>query len=147
MPELTVSNMTIEAMNGFLEGSLVGHLGIEILEVGDGFVKGRMPLDERTRQPQGALHGGASLAFAETLGGVGSAYYLDLEKQFPIGVEINANHIRAVTAGHVYGTATALHLGKRTHVWEIKIVDEQGRLTCASRFTQTIIDVGVTQDG
>nr|VFJ93378.1 MAG: 1,4-dihydroxy-2-naphthoyl-CoA hydrolase [Candidatus Kentron sp. LFY] len=133
--------MTLETINELMQGSLIGHLGIEILEIGDKFVKGRMPVDERTRQPQGALHGGASAAFSETLGGTGSAYYLDLEKQFPIGVEINANHIQAATAGYVHGTATALHLGKRTHVWEIKIVDEEDRLICASRLTNTIIDL------
>lgn len=143
MSEPIVSNTATETVNKILKDSLVGHLGMEILEIGDGIVRGKMPLDERTRQPQGALHGGASLAFAETLGGVGSAYYLDLQKQFPVGVEINANHIRAVTSGYVYGTATALHVGKRTHVWEIKIFDEQKRLVCASRFTQTIIDVGM----
>jgi len=141
MSDLMLPNMPLSTINEFMQGSLVGHLGIEILEIGDKFVKGRMPVDERTRQPQGALHGGASVAFAETLGGTGSAYYLDLEKQFPIGVEINANHMRAVTAGHVYGTATALHLGKRTHVWEIKINDEEDRLICASRLTNTIIDL------
>nr|VFK25168.1 MAG: 1,4-dihydroxy-2-naphthoyl-CoA hydrolase [Candidatus Kentron sp. MB] len=141
MSNLILSNMPIEIVNQFMQGSLVAHLGIEILEVGDGFVKGKMPVDERTRQPQGALHGGASVAFAETLGGTGSAYYLDLEKQFPVGVEINANHIRAATSGYVYGVATAIHLGKRTHVWEIKIVDEEDKLVCASRFTNTIIDL------
>nr|VFJ89351.1 MAG: 1,4-dihydroxy-2-naphthoyl-CoA hydrolase [Candidatus Kentron sp. H]VFJ91146.1 MAG: 1,4-dihydroxy-2-naphthoyl-CoA hydrolase [Candidatus Kentron sp. H]VFJ97466.1 MAG: 1,4-dihydroxy-2-naphthoyl-CoA hydrolase [Candidatus Kentron sp. H] len=144
MSEPMISNMTVEAMNERLRGTLVGHLGIEILEVGDGFAKGRMPVDERTRQPRGALHGGASLTLAETLGGVGSAYYLDLERQFPVGVEINANHIRAATGGYVYGVATILHFGKRTHVWEIRIVDEEDRLICASRFTQAIIDVGMT---
>jgi len=144
MSDLIGSKMTVETVNALMQESLISRLGIEILEAEDGFVRGRMPVDERTRQPQGALHGGASLAFAETLGGVGSAYYLDLEKQFPIGVEINANHIRAVTSGYVYGTATPLHLGKRTHVWEIKIFDEEEKLICASRFTQTIIDVGMS---
>nr|VFJ45727.1 MAG: uncharacterized domain 1-containing protein [Candidatus Kentron sp. DK] len=143
MPDLAISDMSIEAVNRFLADSLVGHLGMEILELGQGRVRGRMPVDRRTRQPQGALHGGASLAFAETLGGVGAAYFLDLERQFPVGVEINANHIRAVTSGYVVGVATALHIGKRTHVWEIKLFDDQERLTCASRFTQAIIDIGV----
>nr|VFK14615.1 MAG: 1,4-dihydroxy-2-naphthoyl-CoA hydrolase [Candidatus Kentron sp. LPFa]VFK14751.1 MAG: 1,4-dihydroxy-2-naphthoyl-CoA hydrolase [Candidatus Kentron sp. LPFa]VFK30526.1 MAG: 1,4-dihydroxy-2-naphthoyl-CoA hydrolase [Candidatus Kentron sp. LPFa]VFK60650.1 MAG: 1,4-dihydroxy-2-naphthoyl-CoA hydrolase [Candidatus Kentron sp. UNK]VFK69847.1 MAG: 1,4-dihydroxy-2-naphthoyl-CoA hydrolase [Candidatus Kentron sp. UNK] len=141
MSDPTLSNMTLESINELMQGSLIGHLGIEILDIGDRFVKGRMPVDERTRQPQGALHGGASAAFAETLGGVGSAYYLNLEKQFPIGVEVNANHMRAATSDYVYGAATALHLGKRTHVWEIKIVDEEGKLICASRLTNTIIDL------
>nr|VFK44016.1 MAG: 1,4-dihydroxy-2-naphthoyl-CoA hydrolase [Candidatus Kentron sp. TC]VFK58811.1 MAG: 1,4-dihydroxy-2-naphthoyl-CoA hydrolase [Candidatus Kentron sp. TC] len=141
MSDPTLSNMTLETINELMQGSLIGHLGIEILEIGDKFVKGKMPVDERTRQPQGALHGGASVSFAETLGGAGSAYYLNLEKQFPIGVEINANHIQAATSGYVYGTATALHLGKRTHVWEIKIVGEDDKLICASRLTNTIIDL------
>nr|VFK51588.1 MAG: 1,4-dihydroxy-2-naphthoyl-CoA hydrolase [Candidatus Kentron sp. TUN]VFK53371.1 MAG: 1,4-dihydroxy-2-naphthoyl-CoA hydrolase [Candidatus Kentron sp. TUN]VFK55212.1 MAG: 1,4-dihydroxy-2-naphthoyl-CoA hydrolase [Candidatus Kentron sp. TUN] len=141
MSNLTLSNMTLEAINELMQGSLIGHIGIELLDIRDKFVKGRMPIDERTRQPQGALHGGASVAFAETLGGTGSAYYLDLEKQFPIGVEINANHIQAATSGYVYGVATALHLGKRTHVWEIRIVDEKDKLICISRLTNTIIDL------
>lgn len=133
--------MTLETINGLMQGSLVAHLGIEILEIGDKLVRGRMPVDERTRQPQGALHGGASTAFAETLGGTGSAYYLDLEKQFPVGLEINANYIRAVTSGYVHGKATALHLGKRTHVWQIEITDEEDKLICISRLTNTIIDL------
>nr|VFJ60433.1 MAG: 1,4-dihydroxy-2-naphthoyl-CoA hydrolase [Candidatus Kentron sp. FM]VFJ72708.1 MAG: 1,4-dihydroxy-2-naphthoyl-CoA hydrolase [Candidatus Kentron sp. FM]VFK14678.1 MAG: 1,4-dihydroxy-2-naphthoyl-CoA hydrolase [Candidatus Kentron sp. FM] len=145
MLEQRMSDFIIETIRTGLRGTLVAHLGIEILDVGDGFVKGRMPIDERTQQPQGALHGGASLAFAETLGGVGSAYYLDLEKQFPVGLEINANHLRAATSGYVYGTATILHMGRRTHVWEIKIVDEEDKLVCASRFTQAIIDIGAAE--
>nr|VFJ73011.1 MAG: 1,4-dihydroxy-2-naphthoyl-CoA hydrolase [Candidatus Kentron sp. FW] len=141
MSNLILSNMTLESVNQFMQGSLVGHLGIELLEIEDRLVRGRMPVDERTRQPQGALHGGASTAFSETLGGTGSAYYLDLEKQFPVGVEINANYLRAVMSGYVYGTATALHLGKRIHVWEIRISDENDNLTCVSRLTNAIIDL------
>lgn len=99
-----------------------------------------MPVDDRTRQPQGLLHGGASAALAETLGSVGSAIRLDLNRQVPVGLEINANHIRAITGGTVTGTATALHLGRRTHVWDIKIEDESGRLVCTSRLTIMVVD-------
>lgn len=108
-------------------------------------LKAGCPSTNAPSNPGAPCTGGASLAFAETLGGVGSAYYLDLEKQFPVGLEINANHLRAATSGYVYGTATILHMGRRTHVWEIKIVDEEDKLVCASRFTQAIIDIGAAE--
>ena len=98
-----------------------------------------MPVDERTRQPMGLLHGGASAALVETLGSAASAMRLDLSQQRPVGLEINANHLRPVRAGYVYGTATALHLGRRTHVWEVKIEDEAGQLVCSGRLTVMIV--------
>ena len=138
---MTLPEFTLKNLNYFAKDTLVAHLGIEFLELGEGFVKAKMPVDTRTHQPQGVLHGGASAALAETLGSVGSAFYLDLEKHYPVGVELNANHLRAVASGYVIGTATALHIGRRTHVWDIKIVDEADRLVCASRITLMIVEV------
>jgi len=132
--------MDVTQINNMCANTLVSHLGIEFTEVGDGYLKATMPVDDRTRQPQGLLHGGASAALAETLGSVGSALRLDLSRQVPVGLEINANHIRAITGGTVTGTATALHLGRRTHVWDIKIEDETGRLICTSRLTIMVVD-------
>jgi len=98
-----------------------------------------MPVDDRTRQPYGLLHGGASAALAETLGSVASAYVIDREKYICVGLEINANHVRGAREGWVYGTAIPLHLGKTTHVWDIKIVDEREKLVCVSRLTVAIL--------
>ena len=115
------------------------HLGIEFVEVGDNFIKARMPVDERTKQPYGLLHGGASVALAETVGSVASAYVIDHEKFMCVGLEINANHLRGAKEGFVIGTATALHLGSTTHVWDIRIADEKGKLVCISRLTIAIL--------
>jgi 1,4-dihydroxy-2-naphthoyl-CoA hydrolase len=122
------------------ENTLMSHLGIEFVDIGENYLTARMPVDERTCQPLGLLHGGASAALAETLGSVGSAIRLDLKQQAPVGLELNANHIRPVTNGYVTGTATILHLGRRTHIWDIKIEDEAGRLVCVSRLTIMIVD-------
>jgi 1,4-dihydroxy-2-naphthoyl-CoA hydrolase len=116
------------------------HLGIEFIEVGPDFLKGRMPVNERTRQPHGILHGGASVTLAETLGSVAANMAVDRSKYVCVGQEINANHIRPKADGHVVGTARALHIGKRSHVWEIRITDEQDRLVCISRLTVAVMD-------
>jgi len=115
------------------------HLGIEFTELGADFIQGQMPVDARTKQPYGLLHGGASCVLAETLGSVASALVIDPEKFICVGLEINANHIRGVREGHVTGTATPLHLGATTHVWDIKIHDERGKLVCVSRLTVAIL--------
>jgi 1,4-dihydroxy-2-naphthoyl-CoA hydrolase len=117
----------------------VSYLGIEITEVGENFLKARMPVDPRTQQPYGMLHGGASATLAETLGSVGSACVINPDEFICVGLEINANHIRGVRTGHVYGTATPLHLGQSTHVWEIRILDDQEKLVCVSRLTVAIL--------
>ena len=114
-------------------------LGIEFTEVGENFLKARMPVDERTRQPYGLLHGGASVALAETLGSVGSAFVVDRSQYYCVGLEINANHVRGVRSGFVYGVATPLHLGGSTHVWDIRIYDEREKLVCVSRLTVAIL--------
>lgn len=119
---------------------MANHLGIEFLEVGPDYLTARMPVDDRTRQPYGVLHGGASVALAETLGSVGANFATDETKFLCFGQEINANHIRSVASGHVIGTARALHLGRRSHVWEIRIVNEQDKLVCVSRLTVAIVE-------
>lgn len=116
------------------------HLGIELLEIGPDFLSGRMPVDHRTRQPQGILHGGASVVLAETLGSIAANLVVDRSKQSCVGQEVNANHVRAVPDGWVIGTARPLHLGRRSHVWDIRIVDERQKLACISRLTMAVLD-------
>jgi 1,4-dihydroxy-2-naphthoyl-CoA hydrolase len=118
---------------------MVGHVGIEIIEIGEDFVRGRMPVDARTRQPFGLLHGGASVVLAETLGSMAGAYTVDLSTSMVVGLEINANHLRAVTEGYVIGTARPLHLGRSTQLWDIRIEDEAGKLVCVSRLTLAVV--------
>ena len=124
----------------FRRATLASHLGIEFTELGADYLKGRMPVDERTHQPHGILHGGASVALAETLGSVAAGLVVDPDKYRVVGQEINANHVRAVAQGFVIGTARPIHIGKRSHVWEIRIVDEQDRLVCISRLTIAVIE-------
>jgi uncharacterized protein (TIGR00369 family) len=127
-------------INRMLVGTAPGHLGIAITELGDDFLRATMPVDERTKQPFGLLHGGSSVLLAETLASLAGWLCLDPElKQQSAGIEINANHLRAVTEGVVTGTARPIHLGRATQVWEIRIEDEQGRLTCISRMTAAVI--------
>lgn len=116
-----------------------GHLGIEIIEAGDDYLRGRMPVDQRTRQSAGALHGGASVVFAETLASWAAAYVVDPEQFHCVGQEINANHVRSVDSGWVYGIARPLHLGRTSHVWDVKIHDEADRLVCVSRVTMGVL--------
>lgn len=127
-------------LNAHAKGTMIETLGIEVLEVGEDCLTARMPVDRRTIQPAGLLHGGASVSLAETLGSVASTLCLDPSKKYCVGLEINANHVRAVRSGYVYGTARPLHIGSRTHLWEIRIVDDQERLVCISRLTMAILD-------
>ncbi|WP_297798406.1 hotdog fold thioesterase [uncultured Marinobacter sp.] len=128
----------LEQMMEASRNTAVHHMGIEYLEVGDDYVKGRMPVDERTVQPFGILHGGASVVLAETLGSMAANCCLKDPNTVAVGLDINANHIRPVTAGWVYGTATALHIGSATQVWEIRLENEQGKTTCISRLTMAV---------
>ena len=121
-------------------GGLVQSLGIELTEAGDDWLSGRMPVDERTRQPFGLLHGGASVALAETLASVAAYACVDPERHACVGLEINANHLRGVRSGWVIGTARPIHLGRTTHVWDIRIHDEAATPVCVSRCTMAIID-------
>jgi 1,4-dihydroxy-2-naphthoyl-CoA hydrolase len=120
--------------------TLIAHLGIELLEAGDDFLKARMPVDPRTRQPAGVLHGGASVTLAETLASWAATYCVDRSKHHCVGLEINANHVRPVREGHVYGVARPIHLGRSTHIWEIRITTEDGKLVCISRITMAVLD-------
>ena len=118
--------------------SAVTHLGIEFLEVGDDFIRARVPVDERTRQPYGILHGGVSVVLAETLGSCG-AHYSAPEGDRAVGLDINANHIRSATSGWVTGTARPVHRGRTTQVWQIDMTNDAGELTCVSRITMAVL--------
>ncbi len=131
---------TPDVLNENRKMTMIDHLGIEFLEIGDDYIKARMPVDHRTIQPFGLLHGGASVALAETLGSVAANLCVDREKKMCVGLEINANHIRPVTNGFVYGTARSIHVGASTQVWEIRIHNEQEKLVCISRLTLAVLD-------
>lgn len=119
--------------------TMAEYIGIEFTGIGENYLQGRMPVDHRTNQPYGFLHGGASCVLAETLGSIASALVIDRSLFICVGLEINANHIRSARQGFVNGIATSLHLGKSTHVWDIKIYDEEQKLVCVSRLTVAII--------
>lgn len=119
---------------------MVEHIGITITEIGDDYLKGTMAVDPRTVQPMGILHGGASVALAETLGSIAANLVVDDERKFCVGLDINANHIRSASSGMVTGTAKPLHIGSSTQVWNIEIVDEKNRLVCISRLTMSVLD-------
>ncbi|MCU0390597.1 MAG: hotdog fold thioesterase [Thermoflexibacter sp.] len=128
-------------MNARPTPTLTSTLGIEITEIGEDYIAGKMPVDHRTHQPMGILHGGASVAFAETLGSIGGWLALPDDSQYCVGLDINANHIRSVKSGYVYGKAVPLHIGRNTQVWEIKITNEEQKLVCISRLTLAILSV------
>lgn len=132
--------LTIKRLNAINENTLAGHIGIEFTEVGSDYLVARMPVDERTIQPYKILHGGASVVLSETLGSQAAAVLLDLDKQYPVGLEINANHIRSISSGYVYGRVTPIHIGRSTHVWETRITDEENRLICISKLTVAILN-------
>ncbi|HEX4480053.1 MAG TPA: hotdog fold thioesterase [Rudaea sp.] len=132
-------NGSLDQINASSRDTMVSTLDIRVIEVGDDFLRGTMPVDARTRQPFGLLHGGASVALAETLGSLAGNLCLDPAKEVAVGLDINANHIRAVTSGLVTGTARPLHIGRSTHVWEIRIEDAQQRLVCISRLTLAVV--------
>ena len=136
------SPRSLEDLNGNQYGTLIGTLGILFTEIGADFVRGTMPVDARTVQPYGLLHGGASVALAETLGSTGAAMCVDADEYQVVGQEINANHVRAARSGLVIGTARAVHLGGRTHVWAIEIVNDAHKLVCISRLTMAVIKRG-----
>jgi 1,4-dihydroxy-2-naphthoyl-CoA hydrolase len=132
-------DMTLADLSTLGKGTMSEHIGIEFTELGNNYIKGRMPVDHRTNQPYGLLHGGASAVLAETLGSVASALVADKTKFYCVGLEINANHIRSARDGFVTGHATPLHLGRQTHVWDIKITNEEGKLVCVSRLTVAVV--------
>ena len=132
-------DISIDQLNQLNKNNLGEHVGIQFTEIGDNYLKATMPVDHRTTQPYGLLHGGASAALAETLGSVASALVIDTDKNICVGLEINANHVRGVKNGLVTGTVTPIHIGASTHVWEIKIHDEKEKLICINRLTVAVL--------
>ncbi len=130
---------TPEMLNNRPSNHIGALLGITFTEVGEDFLCATMPVDERTHQPAGILHGGASVVLAETLGSVAAYMCIDSEKWMAVGVEVNANHLRPVSKGYVKGICKPLHLGHKTHVWEIKMYNERGKMNCVSRLTVAIV--------
>lgn len=132
-------DLSIQQISQLSRGTMDEHIGIEWLEIGDDFLRARMPVDHRTTQAYGLLHGGASCALAETVGSIASALVIDPGQNQCVGLEINANHVHSATGGFVTAVATALHLGKSTHVWDIRITNDNNKLVCISRLTMAII--------
>jgi 1,4-dihydroxy-2-naphthoyl-CoA hydrolase len=132
-------DLSIEDLRPLGKNTMAEHLGMEWTEVGANFLKARMPVDHRTQQPYGLLHGGASVSLAETIGSVGAAMVVDQNLFYCVGLEINANHIRSARQGWVTGVASPLHVGASTHVWEIKIYDQRDKLVCVSRITVAVL--------
>ena len=131
--------LSLQDLKSFSTQTMSTHLGMEWTAIGPDFLEMRMPVDERTRQPYGILHGGASCALAETVGCVGSQLIIDPGKYICVGLEINANHIRSARSGYVTAKAVPLHVGKSTHVWDIKIHDEEEKLVCVCRLTVAVL--------
>ena len=138
MPTIWKKPISLDEITRVHVGTTVAHLGIELLEIGDDFLRARVPVDERTRQPFGILHGGVSVVLAERLGSLG-AFYAAPEGWGAVGLDINANHLRPATSGWVTGTARPVHIGRTTQVWQIDMVNEAGELTCVSRITMAIL--------
>ena len=122
------------------KNTILETIGIEITEITDDSIKGKMPVDHRTKQPAGILHGGASVVLAESLGSIASNLTVDQTKYYCVGLDVNANHIRPVNKGYVYGTTIPIHIGKKTHVWGIEIKNEEGKLVSISRLTMAVIE-------
>lgn len=131
---------TTDQLNNLCRDSMVDHLEIQFTEVGENYLSAKMPVDHRTHQPHGILHGGASVTLAETIGSVAANIVVDSSKKFCVGMEINANHVRSVRSGFVTGTARPVHLGKSSQIWEIKINNDENQLVCISRLTMAVID-------
>lgn len=131
-----------DELNAASSDTMVEHLGIKFTDITDNALVATMPVDARTHQPYGILHGGASVALAETLGSMGASLCLDFSTHYPVGVEINANHLRSIKTGTVTGTATPIHVGRSTQVWKVEITDEQDRLICVSRITLVVLERG-----
>ncbi|MBP6687982.1 MAG: hotdog fold thioesterase [Lacibacter sp.] len=131
--------LSVEELSALGKRTIAEILDIKFIETGKDFIKATMPVDHRTHQPHGLLHGGASCVLAETLGSIASAHVIDQEKFSCVGIEINANHIRSVRSGLVTGIVTPIHIGASTHVWDIKIYDEREKLVCVSRLTVAIL--------
>lgn len=132
--------LNLEMLKELSANTMVEHLGIVFTAIGEDYIEATMPVDHRTHQPMGLLHGGASVSLAETLGSVAATFCVDFNKQYCVGLDINANHIKSVREGTVTGRTTPIHIGKRTQVWEVRITNEQQELVCISRITLAVID-------
>jgi len=133
-------NLSLDFLNKLAEDTMTSHIGITFTEVGDDYIAAVMPVDNRTKQSYGMLHGGANVVLAETLGSVAANFTVDTDRQYCVGLEINANHLKSARDGYVRGIARPVHLGKKTQVWEIKIYNPQDQLTCISRITMAVLD-------
>jgi uncharacterized protein (TIGR00369 family) len=138
MPVIWKQPVSIAVLTDIHRQTAVEHLGIEFIEVGDDHIRARVPVDTRTRQPYGILHGGVSVVLAETLGSCGAAYACAPGHR-AVGLDINANHLRSQSAGWIVGTARPIHIGRTTHVWQVDLANEHGQLTCVSRITMAIL--------
>ncbi len=132
-------DISLDQLNEMGKGNMAELLGMEFTEIGPDCLRAMMPVDHRTKQPYGLLHGGASAALAETVGSVASALIIDPEKQICVGLEINANHVRGIKEGYVHALVKPLHIGGSTHVWDIRITDDQHKLVCVSRLTVAVL--------
>jgi 1,4-dihydroxy-2-naphthoyl-CoA hydrolase len=144
MPAIWKQSVSVERLTQLHVDTAVAHLGIEFLEVGDDFIRARVPVDTRTRQPAAILHGGVSVVLAETLGSCGAAFSVP-HGQRVVGLDINANHVRSATEGWVTGTCRPLHRGRTTQVWQIELHDDAGRLTCVSRITMAVLETAAAK--
>lgn len=137
---MELKQVELEKVNAFNKGTLMEVLEIECIEIGKDFIRSRMPVNRKTHQPIGLLHGGASAALIESIGSMGSVLLIDVEKEVPVGLEINANHIAGIKEGYVIATGKIVHAGKRTHVWQVDIHEEgSNRLICTGRLTIMIV--------
>ena len=132
--------VTIEVLNRMSANTMVDHIGIQFTAIGDDYIEATMPVDNRTHQPLGLLHGGASVVLAETLGSVAATCCVDISKHYCVGLEINANHIKSARSGVVTGTTRPIHIGGKTQIWEIRITNEAKELVCISRITMAVLD-------
>jgi 1,4-dihydroxy-2-naphthoyl-CoA hydrolase len=135
------AHITTEMLNERRHDTILAHLDIRFTSVGSNFIEATMPVDHRTRQPYGILHGGASVTLAETLGSMGSTLCVDPQNYRVAGLEINANHVRSVSDGYVTGRAEIIHEGRSTHIWDIRIKDPSGKLVCISRITVAVLEL------
>lgn len=133
------TELNVEVANERAKGSMSEHLGIEFVACGDDYLIAKMPVDERTRQPLGIMHGGSSCVLAETVGSTAANYCVDTEKFYCVGLDINTNHIRSIKSGYVYGTAKPYHIGRTTQVWSIEIRDDNGKLISINRLTMAVL--------
>ena len=135
-----MKQVELSEINKFSENTMLSLLGMECIEVGDNFLRMRMPVDSRTHQGHGILHGGASVALIESIGSIGSSLILDMSKEVPVGLEVNANHVGGMRSGNVIARGEVVHIGRRTHLWKVDITNEEtGKLICTGRLTVMIV--------